>query len=903
MVKRLFAVFLFAGLIGLGSFYFYQADIKVGAAKPLQAIPKNAIVVGKSNDFRGLWKQLSQTNLMWQELLKTPYFLQLDSNGRLLDSLIFSRPELADVFGKAAVWTSLHRMGAKGAEWLYVVPFTADMDELKGLVGDIGLTPAAPRMFEQAQIYTTQLRNYPKSTLHFSVYKEVLLCSFSQVLIEDGILQLNSAESLLDNEGFAQVLSTSGEYVDANLFVHYAAFNKLVQSLLNENERERFEALTHFADWSALDLTFKPNALMFNGFSYVIDSVPSFLSCFSAQKPQDLELLSVVPSDLSNLLCYGVSNYERFFETYRKHLQFIDQLEQHETWVNAQNKAYEFDIERAFADMMGNEFGFCLMEGSRGQAPQKLVFFKAANMNGARAFMEKISALTNEQDANGKTIGKLQQPELTERFFGVAMGGFSSMYYTELEPFIVMGASPEVLLEYTAKQKAGKVLRKDENFAHFMENLSSQSSVFLYSNFSRSRNFYQQQAGEDLNAVLETYAPLLDKFEAAAVQFTAGKKGLFYQNAFVNYNPVVKKETKSLWETELDTAVYLKPYVVMNHYTKANEIVVQDSANHVYLIDNKGNVLWKKLIDGPIISDVVQIDVYRNNKLQLLFNTSEKLYLLDRNGKHVTNYPVTIKDGASTGMTLVDYDKNRDYRILIPTNKRRILNFTGTGEEVDGWKFRKSKGMISRPLRYFALNGKDYLVAVDDEGHVEVLNRRGEERIKVKEQLPIACGDYFLELHQDINNTKLVAIDSVGNVVKLLFGGERENIPLATVEGPLHFEYQDINNDKSYEYLLLNEGKLSVYNQQKQPLFEIRLPENSDIHSFFYFSSLGKYGKIGLLDRLNEKIYLYYDAGGLGAEFPLSGSSVFTINDINNDEVNDVIVGLGNTVVTYSLKR
>jgi hypothetical protein len=905
MIKRIIVV-LFSGLLFLGLFlHFYQQDLGANSASPIQSIPKDAVLVGKSKHFRELWKQLSQTNLMWQELLKTPYFLQLDSNGRLLDSLIFNNPELAGVFDEAALWASLHVLKDNKVEWLYAMPFSGEVQQLQQLTIDLQLVMNSPLQGEQTAIHTAQLPNYPKAVIHFALYKKVLLCSFSKTVLEAGLNQLDQEQGLINDPEFKEVYTTSGEHVDANVFIQYSQLNKLIASLMKKKEQQNFQSFKHYAGWSALDMTIKPNALMLNGFSFATDTAPSFLSCFNSQKPQELEMLSVIPSSASNLLCFGVSNYARYFEKYRAYLQHIQRLKSHIDWVDAQNKSHEFDIEGAFAEMMGNEFGLFFLDNTDNQdlQQQKYILLKSANMNGAKAFFDKISsAVEVAGEESDKHIGKLDDPSLLQHFFGSNFGGFNALYYMELDPYIVFSGSVDNLRNMVEAGANKEVLSNDENFIHFTDNLSSESSILLYSNFSKAKSFYQYYTGETVNAILEKYGELLEKFEAVAIQLNAGKNGLFYQNAYCNYNPLLKKETKSLWETELDTALLTRPYVVLNHYTNAKEIVVQDRLNNVYLIDNKGNVLWKKKIDGPIISSIQQIDVYRNNKLQLLFNTEKQLHLLDRNGKEVTNYPVVLKEGASAGMTLVDYDKNRDYRILIPTNNRKLLNFSGTGERIEGWKFKKSKHIISRPVKYFSLKGKDYLIAVDDEGEVNVLDRKGEQRFKVKENLPISSGDFFIELHQDIQLSKLVAIDTVGNVVKLQFDNEKEIIPLTTVTGPTYFEYRDINNDKNYEYLLLNNHKLTVYNQQKNVMFEIPV-ESASCNAFMYFSSLGKYGKIGLLDEEEQKIYLYYDAGGIGVEFPLNGSTAFTIDDVNNDEVNDVMVGLGNAIVTYSLKR
>jgi hypothetical protein len=45
-------------------------------------------------------------------------------------------------------------------------------------------------------------------------------------------------------------------------------------------------------------------------------------------------------------------------------------------------------------------------------------------------------------------------------------------------------------------------------------------------------------------------------------------------------------------------------------------------------------------LDGRILSEIFQLDYYRNGKLQYLFNTENKLWVIDRNGNPVEKFPI-----------------------------------------------------------------------------------------------------------------------------------------------------------------------------------------------------------------------------------------------------------------------
>ena len=86
----------------------------------------------------------------------------------------------------------------------------------------------------------------------------------------------------------------------------------------------------------------------------------------------------------------------------------------------------------------------------------------------------------------------------------------------------------------------------------------------------------------------------------------------------------------------------------------------------IYLFSNQGKLYWKKIIDGNIIGKVEQVDLFKNGRLQIAFRTSNRLYILDRNGKNVKPFPIKIPNSKNlTPLSVFDYDKNRNYRFLV----------------------------------------------------------------------------------------------------------------------------------------------------------------------------------------------------------------------------------------------
>jgi hypothetical protein len=214
-------------------------------------------------------------------------------------------------------------------------------------------------------------------------------------------------------------------------------------------------------------------------------------------------------------------------------------------------------------------------------------------------------------------------------------------------------------------------LKSDSSFDNLLSEIS---------NFSTLNNSYF--SGSNYNFFKELN--LLD----IENDFTENSFQLVQDKQIIHFNAIISKannkdknlKISKLFDVEIDEEILMNPHFVKNHITKKLDIVVQDTKNNLYLISNNGKVLWKKRIDQPILGEVSQIDIYKNGRLQLIFNTKNKIYVLDRNGNDVKPFPKTFKDPITQPLAVFDYDKNKNYRILI-TQGRELIMYDKNGKK------------------------------------------------------------------------------------------------------------------------------------------------------------------------------------------------------------------------------
>ena len=492
-------------------------------------------------------------------------------------------------------------------------------------------------------------------------------------------------------------------------------------------------------------------------------------------------------------------------------------------------------------------------------------------------------------------------PGLFGTLFGDLFSDLKGNYFTELGNYYVFGNSEASIRQVIKKFETEKTLANNANFRAFSENLADESNIFIYTSVARSTNIYKSLLSREWARDIDNYTELYRKFEALAIQVSAHKDGMFYNSVFLKHNPVYKQETGSLWELAMDTVVERKPWVVRNHNTKSGEVLVQDAGNQLALISNTGKVLWKRKLQEAIVGDVQQIDAYENNKLQLLFTTANKLWLVDRNGEDVGAFPLDLPDKASAPLACMDYDRNKRYRILVPCADGKVYNYTAKGSAVKGWNFSTTGAPVVQQPTHFQLDGKDYVLFVDREGTVYATDRKRQERLTLSKSLP-AGREIYLEKGETLEESRIITTDSVGTVVSLYFTDSLETLRLSEFTRKHYFLYADVDGQEGGEYIFGDGKRLSVYTGDQKLLWSQEFDASvSAMPQYFVLPEKGM--RLGVTTEGTSEIWLLNSLGMLHEGLPLSGATAFSIADLSRDGSLVLVVGNHDkNLYTYTLE-
>ena len=291
--------------------------------------------------------------------------------------------------------------------------------------------------------------------------------------------------------------------------------------------------------------------------------------------------------------------------------------------------------------------------------------------------------------------------------------------------------------------------------------------------------------------------------------------------------------------------IVLGPLIVKNHINNTNEIIIQDSKNILYLINNRGQVEWTREIDGKIIKEVNQIDSYKNGKLQYVFATEKSLNLLDRKGRDVGKFPLKFKDNITSPVSVFDYDKNKNYRLLI-TQNNELFMFDSKGKRVKGFDYNKKNKIVTTP-KHFRIGNKDIIVfkTIDK---LTILNRRGAVRINAKTLHNYSSDDVFQYQNFLVTSTvknEIVSIDMKGNT---------------KLEEPMPINSKVISDKETIFTLqknILSNSKINI---------EIPFGKYEDFKIFAGNDET----YVNIFDSQNNKIYLFDKELNLIKGFPIS---------------------------------
>ncbi|MGW8316047.1 MAG: hypothetical protein ACWGNV_10630 [Bacteroidales bacterium] len=916
--KYLYGGILAVIVLGLVTLYLVKKLERITPVEVLQAVPEDAILFAEGVDFEFLTESFFPENRIWIDLVNTAGLNKIDSTLSQGITHILSNETLRELLFKEGINVSLHLVGKNKIVPLFYLSYIgsySDNEFEQFILGFLEKNAMMnERKYEAETIYDFSGRpGLIPEKFSLACVNGLCLVSPTSMLIEESIRTIHADTDLSDDRGLEMIRETAGRFVHANLYINYRKLPQLFYPVIKEADWGDLNLFSRMASWGELDLDIKEDAIILNGMSRTRDGETLFLGTFRDQAPVRMDLQEVIPSGTSYFLHLGISDPSQFMEQLTIYMDDLGKGPDMAMEMDRLRAAYGIDPLGDLAKILGDEMAWFAIEGEPADAANQVLVIETRSRSETEDmvlhWIEKYLQVNSFDMGSYLQVYQLDDQtsyriyKLPDHYFDKLLPGrLFNTYFTIYENYLLFGPSVELLSRVIYQNVLHKTLVSDPVYKEMSDYMANRSNITL---FFRPYNFLDQEKELLSERAAERIQPLeifLRRIPGLVVQYTT-EGDLYYHNVNFKYTSQIKEKALTVWESLLDSVAIIKPALVTNHNTSEKEIFVQDAARNIYLINGTGRILWKQPIEGAILGEVYQVDMFKNGKLQYLFNTREKIHLIDRNGNYVERYPVSLRAPATNGLSLFDYDNNRNYRIFLAAEDRRIYVYDIEGNVVTGWQFNKTESEVTGEIQHFRVEDRDYIV-FSDRNRTYFLDRRGKERIRIREPLHLSPQNPLtVDMNIREEKPRWISTDTSGNVKAVYLDGNVSVLLEEKVTSDHFFRMQDMNSDGVPEFIFASGNELNVLHQDGSRLFSYKVRDKiSDMPDIYKFSASDV--KIGITDRDRNRIYLLNSDGSLYEGFPLEGSTRFSIGYFaGSDSRFNLIVGSANNFLyNYSIE-
>ena len=916
-MRKLLLPIILVFIVILGAVYFFTAGQSrtYEENSAFQAIPVRTPLIVEVPDFGAFLKKINPENQMVSELEQFVPLQAFFTDVQAIKNQFEASNDLRKTLSNKSVLVAFNAEGKNSVGALFVTNLndrkekTMLLDYFNSLnEGKKG--GVSSREYDNEQIYHLKTAN---ADLHFAFKDGAFLFSRYALFVEEAIRQM-TVENLTNDQQLQSLYATVSSSSDFNLYIQHERFPAFLADLAPREFRKQIQLFGSFSDWSELDVNMKDTELLFNGFSFSND-VSNYLAAFRGQKAMRSNIPSVLSAKTSLFVNLALDNLDTFYRNYEEYLKKQGLFYPRETQLKKLERYSKVPFSKLFSEIAKNEFAIAF--GTVTQNDPTTNRFFIAEVKGQSLAREKLlPMLANYAKANNTSLQQMESQyqiqnarsfsiyefpfsNLPELLFGQVFSGVQSNYLCFFDNYLIFADNSTALKNYIHDLVLSETLEKDIQFQKFSEQLSSRSTFSFYLNVSRGFYLNQYYLNEKAAKMVTDHEQSVRKFQAVSWQFSENS-GQFLNNLYLKYDPVIKEEPQTVWQSKLESTVAIKPQLVVNHNDPANkEVIIQDNKHQLYLINKEGVSLWKIQLPGKIMSEIYQVDYFKNGKLQYLFNTQNQLHLVDREGNNVARYPINFRSPATNGVAVFDYDNNRNYRFFIACENKQVYAYDREGKLVSGWNFKGTDGLVNTPVKHFRVAGKDYLVCAD-QYKTYILDRRGDTRVKTSGNFEHSQNDLYLV---QAGQAAIATTDINGLIHLQYFNGQQETVHAGSFGKSHFFGVEDLNGDGKTDFFIADGNKLFALTDKGKKIFthEFNQPISSKPNSYVFANNDRK---IGVVCRTENRVYLVNSDGSLYDGFPLHGNTDFTIGYFNrsNPYFNLVVGNEDNSFYNYQVE-
>jgi REP element-mobilizing transposase RayT len=680
-------------------------------------------------------------------------------------------------------------------------------------------------------------------TAFFTTHKEnILIGSSSQLLLENLI-----RSTPVPNTSLYNLYKVSNGNKSASVFINTKHSDALLASIMKPGNHIM---ASQFSDWLSLDMDISQDHLHLIGIATSNDSLKNFVNLFKGTGALTNITPLFAPLSSNAVLSYSFADYKQFS---RNQQRYLDRSVPVDTIFNT--------VE---------EIGSIFLNG------RKAIVLNTFGSETIAAFLNDLR--TASLDYQGAEIMTLRETEFINEIFAPLVKNFSAKYCTILDNAFIFSTEMETVQTIISNYKSASTFNNTPTYITASSVLADESNILFIANTDGFLDILQEDLAESVHKDISDQGISNYLFASQMV----ADEDFYHLNSVVQK---IEKEGKGsgvsqVFTLQLDNNIASFPQFVTDHRSNNKEIVVQDTENNLYLISHEGKILWKKQLQGKIQGKVEQVDIYKNGRLQLAFTTNDQFLILDRNGKEVAPFTKTFEGGNLNPLAVFDYDGNKNYRFVV-TQGTKVRMYDSKMDIVGGFKYTDAAKPIIGPPQHFRKGSRDYLIFLLEDGTLKILDRVGKDRIVVPGKFDFSGNGLY------VYNDKFTFTDTKGILHQVDDSGKigKTRLDLAKEHGM---------DATSKTLAVMNDNILRIRGKQ----VELDLGVYSKPKIFYIKDKI----YVAVTDIQNQKIYLFDSNAVAIPHFPLFGTSVIDLADMDGDKKLELVAkDMDNSLIVYKI--
>ncbi|MFT3886465.1 MAG: PQQ-binding-like beta-propeller repeat protein [Flavobacteriales bacterium] len=840
-------------------------------ADPWKAVPTNATYVLEIPAPLTTWQRFTSTAQLWDALTRMPVCAAL---GRLMEHVNDAAAGPLHQAMDAGPLLITAEAGSADNGPLLAWPLALDHGQLTALGTAMGIDAGTSSSLLAGN--TIEWRpDTALPALHLAWREGLLLIGDRAGTVTDALTRSARTPATQDSL-FLHARATLGAGSEAHLLLRTDRAARMLTSRLLPEALADAEMPS---GWAALDVRLRPEAVLMSGLLFT-DKGTKALGALAHQPEGRLTIARVLPARTCWLGSTRVDDPIRYVQ-------------------DIAATAPDDSLFNAYAAWVRGNIGTALAGNAADSSLQRWAVLQAGEPGKAVEALDArcLRAGRDTSTYRGVRITRIPDSDALPQLFGPAFQAFGRPYWSLLGDKVVFAQSPAGMREAIDAWTDGSSLALDVRSGRSFQQYASDAVYTWWANGADAFPHLRALAKPEEAQGLDAWRPVWNTLGGCLVELSPEREGVYGLTASILHGAPAQQEVGALWSVTLGAPVEAGPFLLTDHLSRTLLVLAQDSDHRISLIGCTGKVLWQRELDGPILGEVRQVDRFKNGKLQMLFNTAGRVYLIDRNGKDVTGFPVVPANDAAAPLSVFDYDGNKDYRVLVPLIDGRLANYDMNGKVVQGWAFPDLGEPAVVPVEHLRIKTKDYLVAVGSDGHIAVIDRKGEARYTPQLVLKGLSGFLGMRTAMEIGECRLLWADSAGAVLSGTLDGTVNTLSAAATGLPAVF---DVDGDGRDDVLRVRSDSLLVIGA-KGPILAKVLAAPA-LGPPFPVHEPGRATMVGLVMPSIQQVVAYDGSGRLRAGLPLKGATVFRIGDLNLDDRPELVTATDDGhVVAYTL--